>query len=108
MSNFSQERLMQVLLAPQISEKATFIADRNNQVVFKVASDATKPEIKAAVELLFSKGENKIEVLSVQVLNVKGKVKRFGRSFGRRSDWKKAFVCIKPGQDIQFAEGGVV
>jgi ribosomal protein L23 len=63
MSNFSQERLMQVLLAPQISEKATFIADRNNQVVFKVASDATKPEIKAAVELLFSKGENKIEVL---------------------------------------------
>lgn len=106
MSNFTQERLLQVLLAPQISEKATFIADRNNQVVFHVAPDATKPEIKAAVELLFSKPDNKIEVLSVQVLNVKGKVKRFGKVMGRRSDWKKAFVRIKPGQDIEFAEGG--
>lgn len=106
MSNFTQERLLQVLLAPQISEKATFIADRNNQVVFHVASDATKPEIKAAVELLFSKPDSKIEVLSVQVLNVKGKVKRFGKVMGRRSDWKKAFVRIKPGQDIEFAEGG--
>jgi large subunit ribosomal protein L4 len=74
MSGFSQERLMQVLLAPQISEKATYIADKNEQVVFKVDSDATKPEVKAAVELLF-----KVEVESVQILNVKGKVKRFGR-----------------------------
>ena len=72
MSNFSEARLMQVLLAPQISEKATFVADKNEQVVFRVAPDATKPEVKAAVELLF-----KVEVKSVQVANVKGKVKRF-------------------------------
>ncbi|MCP5232472.1 MAG: 50S ribosomal protein L23 [Rhodocyclaceae bacterium] len=100
MSNFSEARLMQVLLAPQISEKATFVADKNEQVVFRVAPDATKPEVKAAVELLF-----KVEVKSVQVANVKGKVKRFGRSFGRRKDWKKAFVCLKPGQEINFAAG---
>lgn len=100
MSAISQERLLQVLLAPQISEKATFVADKNEQVVFKVASDATKPEVKAAVESLF-----KVEVKSVQILNVKGKVKRFGRSMGRRKDWKKAFVCLKPGQEINFAAG---
>ena len=96
----SQERLLQVLLAPQISEKATFIADKNEQVVFKVASDATKPEIKAAVELLF-----KVQVESVQVANVKGKEKRFGRFIGRRKSWKKAFVSLKPGQEINFAAG---
>jgi large subunit ribosomal protein L23 len=98
---FNEERLMQVLLAPQISEKATLIADKNEQVIFIVAPDATKPEIKAAVELLF-----KVQVKSVQVANTKGKVKRFGRSMGRRSDVKKAFVCLKPGQEINFAEGG--
>ncbi len=97
----NQERLMQVLLAPQISEKATFIADKNEQVVFRVASDATKPEVKAAVELLF-----KVEVGSVQVSNVKGKVKRFRGAVGRRKGWKKAFVCLKPGQEINFVEGG--
>nr|WP_269465514.1 MULTISPECIES: 50S ribosomal protein L23 [Thauera] len=96
----SQERLLQVLLAPQISEKATFVADKNEQVVFKVAADATKPEVKAAVEALF-----KVEVKSVQVLNVKGKSKRFGKTMGRRKDWKKAFVCLKPGQEINFAAG---
>ncbi|WP_353798690.1 50S ribosomal protein L23 [Thauera sp.] len=96
----SQERLLQVLLAPQISEKATFVADKNEQVVFKVAADATKPEVKAAVEALF-----KVEVESVQVLNVKGKTKRFGKTMGRRKDWKKAFVCLKPGQEINFAAG---
>jgi len=96
----SQERLLQVLLAPQISEKATFIADKNEQVVFKVASDATKPEIKAAVELLF-----KVQVESVQVANVKGKEKRFGRFIGRRKNWKKAYVSLKPGQEINFAAG---
>lgn len=96
----NQERLMQVLLAPQISEKATYVADKNEQVIFIVASDATKLEIKAAVELLF-----KVQVGSVQVANVKGKVKRFGRTMGRRSDYKKAFVCLKPGQEINFAEG---
>jgi large subunit ribosomal protein L23 len=100
MSRISEQRLMQVLLAPQISEKATFVADKNEQVVFRVATDATKPEIKAAVELLF-----KVEVKSVQVSNVKGKVKRFGRAMGRRRDWKKAFVCLKPGQEINFAAG---
>jgi large subunit ribosomal protein L23 len=98
---FNQERLMQVLLAPQISEKATMLADKNEQVIFIVTPDATKPEIKAAVELLF-----KVEVKSVQVANVKGKIKRFGRSMGRRSDVRKAFVCLKPGQEINFAEGG--
>lgn len=100
MSGFSQERLMQVLLAPQISEKATYIADKNEQVVFKVHSAATKPEVKAAVELLF-----KVEVESVQIANVKGKVKRFGKMTGRRKGWKKAFVCLKPGQEINFAAG---
>ena len=100
MSAISQERLLQVLLAPQISEKATFVADKNEQVVFKVASDATKPEVKAAVESLF-----KVEVKSVQILNVKGKTKRFGKTMGRRKDWKKAFVCLKPGQEINFAAG---
>ena len=100
MSGYSQERLMQVLLAPQISEKATFLADKNEQVVFKVESTATKPEVKAAVELLF-----KVEVKSVQIANVKGKVKRFGKITGRRKGWKKAFVCLKPGQEINFAAG---
>lgn len=101
MSNFNQERLLQVLVAPQISEKATMIADKNEQVVFIVTPDATKPEIKAAVELLF-----KVKVKSVQVSNLKGKVKRFGRSFGRRVDTRKAFVSLQPGQEINFAEGG--
>lgn len=97
----NQERLLQVLLAPQVSEKATYVADKHEQVVFRVASDATKPEIKAAVELLF-----KVQVESVQVLNVKGKVKRFRQTTGRRKGWKKAFVCLKPGQEINFVEGG--
>ena len=97
----NQERLMQVLLAPHISEKATYVADMHEQVVFRVASDATKPEIKAAVELLF-----KVEVEAVQVANVKGKVKRFKGATGRRKGWKKAYVSLKPGQEINFVEGG--
>lgn len=101
MSAYSQERLLQVLLAPQISEKATYIADKNEQVVFRVVSDATKPEIKAAVELLF-----KVDVDSVQTANVKGKSKRFGRFVGQRKGWKKAFVCLKAGQEINFVDGG--
>ena len=96
--NFNQERLMNVLLAPQISEKATFVAEKNEQVIFKVVSDATKPEIKAAVELLF-----KVSVDNVQVANVKGKKKRFGKFMGNRKDWKKAYVCLAPGQEINFA-----
>ena len=99
---FNSERLMQVLLAPQISEKSTFVADKFNQVIFRVLRDATKPEIKAAVELLF-----KVEVQSVQVSNVKGKVKRAGRFMGRRDHWKKAYVALKPGQEINFAVGEV-
>lgn len=101
MSAYSQERLLQVLLAPQISEKATYIADKNEQVVFRVVNDATKPEIKAAVEMLF-----KVEVDSVQTANVKGKSKRFGRFVGQRKGWKKAFVCLKAGQEINFVDGG--
>lgn len=99
MSNFNQERLLQVLLAPQISEKATFVADKNEQVVFFVTSDATKPEVKAAVELLF-----KVEVESVQVANRKGKEKRFGRFMGRRRNERKAYVSLKAGQEIDFTE----
>ena len=101
-SAVNQERLMQVLLAPVVSEKSTFVADKNEQVIFRVAQDATKPEIKAAVELLF-----KVQVKSVQVANVKGKEKRFGRFIGRRRHWKKAYVCLKPGQEINFAAGEV-
>ena len=97
----NEERLLQVLLAPQISEKATWVADKYEQVIFRVAPDATKPEIKAAVELLF-----KVQVESVQVLNVKGKTKRFGKFTGRRQGWKKAYVSLKPGQEINFVEGG--
>ena len=97
----NQQRLMQVLLAPQISEKATYVADKNEQVIFRVAADATKPEVKAAVELLF-----KVSVESVQIANVKGKQKRFGRYMGSRKNWKKAYVCLKPGQEINFVDGG--
>jgi large subunit ribosomal protein L23 len=96
-TKFASDRLMQVLLAPQVSEKSTLVAEKNEQVVFRVASDATKPEIKAAVELLF-----KVQVESVQVLNVKGKEKRFGKFMGRRNNWKKAYVSLKPGQEINF------
>ncbi len=99
----SQERLLQVLLAPQISEKATFVADKHEQVIFRVLADATKPEVKAAVELLF-----KVQVESVQIANVKGKQKKFGRSLGRRKGWKKAFVSLMPGQEINFVDGGAV
>jgi large subunit ribosomal protein L23 len=102
MSTFNTERLAQILLAPVISEKSTFIADKHEQVIFRVVSDATKPEIKAAVELMF-----KAQVESVKVANVHGKEKRFGRFVGRRSSWKKAYVCLKAGQEISFAEGGV-
>jgi large subunit ribosomal protein L23 len=95
----NNERLLQVLLAPIVSEKSTFIADKNQQVAFRVIQDATKPEVKAAVELLF-----KVQVESVQVLNTKGKVKRFGRFMGRRRNEKKAYVSLAPGQEIDFAQ----
>ena len=93
----NDHRLMQVLLAPVVSEKATLVADKNEQVVFEVARDANKAEVKAAVELLF-----KVEVQSVQILNQKGKQKRFGRFMGRRNHVKKAHLALKPGQEINF------
>ncbi len=94
----AEGRLAQVLIAPIVSEKATSLGERNNQVLFRVLRDATKPEIKAAVELMF-----KVEVESVQTLLQKGKVKRFGRSIGRRNHVKKAYVCLKPGQELNFS-----
>jgi large subunit ribosomal protein L23 len=93
----NDHRLLQVLLAPVISEKATMVGDKNEQIVFEVAPSATKLEIKAAVEMLF-----KVEVDSVQVLNTKGRAKRFGRYMGRRKDIRKAYVCLKSGQEINF------
>jgi large subunit ribosomal protein L23 len=95
---FSEGRLAQVLVAPVISEKATMVADKHNQVLFKVLRDATKPEIKAAVELLF-----KVDVEAVAVVNIKGKAKRFGKSMGRRDHVKKAYVSIKAGQELNFS-----
>jgi len=93
----NQERLMGLLLSPHVSEKSTRTAESNRQFVFKVVTDATKPEIKGAVELMFS-----VQVSEVRVCNVKGKVKRAGRMQGRRSNWKKAYVTLKPGHDINF------
>ena len=94
----NQERLMKVLLSPVISEKSTQIGESNNQVAFRVLADATKPEIKAVVELMF-----KVQVASVNTINVRGKVKRYGRSIGRRRNTRKAYVCLAPGQEINFA-----
>lgn len=95
---YAAQRLMKVVLAPVISEKSTLVADKNRQYVFRVADSATKPEVKAAIELLF-----KTKVQSVTVLNVKGKEKRFGRFMGRRRNWKKAYVRLAAGQEINFA-----
>jgi large subunit ribosomal protein L23 len=93
------ERLYNVLIAPIVSEKTTMIADKHNQVAFRVIPDATRQEVKAAVEMLF-----KVEVAKVQILNRKGKAKRTGRTPGRRSNLRKAYVCLKAGQEINFAE----
>ena len=91
------ERLMALLIAPHVSEKAARATEKTNQYVFRVLRDATKPEIRAAVQLMFA-----VEVEGVQVVNVAGKEKRFGRATGRRSDWKKAYVSLKAGQSIDF------
>ena len=99
----NQERLMQVIVAPVISEKATLVGETRRQVVFEVLPDATKAEIKAAVELLFK--EQKVEVGAVNVVNVKGKEKRHGRFIGRRKNVKKAYVSLKGEGDINFVEG---
>jgi len=93
-----QVKLASVLTAPIISEKSAIAADQNNQFVFKVQKSATKLQIKQAVELMFG-----VKVDSVHVLNVKGKIKRFGRSMGKRSDWKKAYVKLQSGHTIELA-----
>lgn len=96
----SQERILKVLKAPHISEKSTMAAENSNTIVFKVATDATKAEIKAAVAQLFE-----VEVTNVRTVNVKGKTKRHGARTGRRSDWKKAYVTLAEGADIDFVGG---
>jgi len=98
---FDEGRLMQLLVAPIVSEKATMVGDKTNAVVFKVLQDATKPEIKAAVELMF-----KVEVKGVTVANIKGKSKRFGKSMGRRNNIRKAYVTLKPGQELNLGAEG--
>ncbi len=95
----NQERLLKVLLGPHISEKASVVAEERNQYVFKVAKDAVKLEIKKAVEQLFD-----VKVKSVRTVNVKGKTKRTMRGLGKRSDWKKAYVALEAGQEIDFAD----
>ena len=94
----SNLKLANILLSPIVSEKSSNAAENDKRFVFKVQKRATKPEIRKAVELMFN-----VEVETVQVLNMKGKSKRFGRTLGKRSDWKKAYVKLKPGHDIDFA-----
>ena len=94
----NQERLMKILLSPIVSEKSTQMGEQNNQVAFRVLQDATKPEIKAAVELMF-----KVKVDTLHVLNLKGKAKRYGKTSGRRRDTRKAYVSLSQGQEINFA-----
>lgn len=96
----NQERIFMVLKGPHVSEKATVVADQNNQYVFKVAADATKTEIKAAVESLFE-----VSVTKVNVVNIKGKTKRTVRGMGKRSDLRKAYVTVAEGQEISFVAG---
>ena len=93
----NQERLMKVLLAPLVSEKSTRLADANRQFVFKVLPDSSKPEVRKAVEMMFD-----VKVTGVQIANVRGKTKRFGQMEGKRADWKKAYVTLAEGHDIDF------
>lgn len=95
----NEERLLGLIVAPHISEKSTRAAEERREFVFKVVCDATKNEVKKAIELLF-----KVQVEKVRTLNVKGKSKVFGRIPGRRKNWKKAYVTIGEGQDIDFTE----
>lgn len=97
----NEERIFQVLRAPHISEKAAIAGDNANQHVFKVATDAKKDEIKLAVEQLFN-----VKVAKVRTVNVKGKSKRHGARMGRRSDWKKAYVSLEQGHEIDLAAVG--
>ena len=93
----NQERLMQIIVGPHVSEKSTAAAEGAKQVVFKVRRDATKPEIRKAVELMFE-----VKVEAVSVVSVRGKAKRFGQRRGQQSAWKKAYVRLAPGQDLDF------
>ena len=95
---FDEGRLMSVLVAPIVSEKATMVAEKSNAVTFKVLQNATKPEIKAAVELMF-----KVEVKGVSVVNIKGKTKRFGKNIGRRDNVRNAYVTLQPGQELNLS-----
>ncbi len=98
MSQVSKERMLSILVAPHVSEKTARAAQEGNQVVFRVRRDATKPEIKAAVEMMFE-----VKVSNVNVVNAIGKQKRFGQRLGWRSDFKKAYVRLAPGQTIEFS-----
>jgi large subunit ribosomal protein L23 len=93
----NQEHIMKVLISPVVSKKSTRLADQNRQFVFKVVKDASKPEVRKAVELMFD-----VKVDAVQIANVNGKIKRFGGKLGKRADWKKAFVTLAEGHDINF------
>lgn len=95
----NRERIFKVLVAPHISEKATLVAEKNGQYVFRISPDATKPEIKKAVEALFD-----VKVEGVQTVNIKGKTKRTARGLGKRNDVRKAYVTLAAGQDIDFAD----
>jgi len=95
--SIKNSQTLNAILAPQITEKATFIADKYNQVAFKVRKNATKDQVKQEIELMF-----KVEVTAVNLLNMKGKTKRRGNNYGKRADWKKAYVSLKPGQEINF------
>ena len=95
------ERLMKIILAPYVSEKGTLLGEMHNQTIFRVAKDATKKEIKDAIELIWK--DQKIKVKKIQTINVKGKRKRFGRFMGRRNNWKKAIVGLQKGQELSFA-----
>jgi large subunit ribosomal protein L23 len=94
----TQEKLMNVLLGPHVSEKAARIGEKHQQVVFRVRSDADKQQVKRAVEKMFE-----VKVADVQIVNVHGKQKRFGAKLGWRSDWKKAYVRLAPGSEINLA-----
>jgi large subunit ribosomal protein L23 len=97
----NEARLMKILLGPVVSEKGSRISDRHRQFIFKVLKDASKPEIRRAVELMF-----RVKVQGVQVANMRGKMKRFGQMLGKRANWKKAYVTLEPGHDINFTDAG--
>ena len=95
----NEQKIMSILLEPKVNEKSSMIGELNNQYVFKVSKDATTPEIKKAVELMFD-----VKVKSVRVMNMQGKLTRIGRTFGKRKDWKKAYVSLHEGFDINYGE----